>query len=161
MSCSVEIRKGNLEFLAPILGDTHSCSMVLFHHSCLAGAARGSPPATCAISARSFLPTDLWKDTVCPPRTRLSWGESGDELACCRWSADKVLKYSFATSSVLGKTQEIISSWITSPSRIPSSRGPASSLPDTAEDLPVCWSPLYWGQLPTHPAGAKVQRLYL
>jgi len=53
MSCSVEIRKGNLEFLALILGNTHSCcSLVLFHCSCLAGTARGSPLATHIISAR-------------------------------------------------------------------------------------------------------------
>lgn len=54
MSCSVEIRKGNLEFLADILGNTHSCSLVLFHRSCLAGAVRGSSLATHVNSARPF-----------------------------------------------------------------------------------------------------------
>lgn len=56
----VEIRKGNLKFLALILRNTHSCSLVLFHHSCLAGAARGSPWPHAPLLPDPFLPANLW-----------------------------------------------------------------------------------------------------
>lgn len=35
-SCSVEVSKGNLDFLAPVLGNTQTRSLVLSHRSCLA-----------------------------------------------------------------------------------------------------------------------------
>lgn len=35
-SCSIEISKGNLDFLVLALGNTQTCSLVLSHHSCLA-----------------------------------------------------------------------------------------------------------------------------
>lgn len=45
-NCSIEISKGNLDFLALALGNTQTCSLVFSHHSCLAVATWGSSPAT-------------------------------------------------------------------------------------------------------------------
>lgn len=46
-SCSAEINKGNTEFLAPVLGNTQTCSLVLYHHFCLPGATWDSSLTTC------------------------------------------------------------------------------------------------------------------